>query len=148
MTDVEFFKLQSKNFYKDVKTIYLDKEYGYDFKPKYFEDIYNILYDWEFYPSQIGDGTIKFSLMKAQHVIAQIVGCRNWSDLINSSKEKLELKRSLLEHIDKMFYNGSWEEPFIQSWLDYERLYLKGFDDFTKLQIYKYTFLKNKTVLN
>lgn len=54
MTVIEFFKLQAKNLNKDVKTIYIDEEGYYDFKPKYFEDIYNILYDWNFSPKEIG----------------------------------------------------------------------------------------------
>ena len=144
MTIIEFFKLQAKNLNKDVKTIYIDEEGYYDFKPKYFEDIYKILCDWNFSPEEIGENKQQFSLMKAQHIIAQWVGCKNWSDLIHSSNERLELKKSLFEHRDDMFYNGSWNEPFIQSWLLYEEMYLNNgkFDDSAKLEIYKLIYLK------
>ena len=133
MTNIELIKLQAKNFYKDFKTRYLTEEGYYDYKPQFFNDIYEIIEEWQV-------DVNNFSLMKAQHLLAQILGFKSWADLIHSSDEKLEIAKSLLEHKEDNF-NGY---PFIQSWLDYEEEYLNELDDYSKLLIYKHTFLNEK----
>ena len=79
MTHTEFFKLQAKNLFRDyqTKTKIFDQEVGdyiYEYSPKYF-DINTIL-------SYYDIDEENFSLMKAQHFIAQLVGFRKWADLL------------------------------------------------------------------
>lgn len=136
MECIDYLKLQAKNLYRDFKTRYKD-EYGYDYNPKYFNDIYDILYDYNV-------DTENFSLMKAQHLIAQMIGSKSWSKLINSSKEMQTIAKSLFEHRDDTF-NG---QPFIQSWIDYSsNENIKILDDESKLNIFKSIFLNDETAL-
>ena len=71
MTHIEFFKLQAKNLFRNYKTqtSYIDNVDGnsyYTYDPKYF-DIERIFleYDWD---------EENFSLMKAQHLFALMLG--------------------------------------------------------------------------
>lgn len=136
MEDIEFFKLQAKNLCKDYKSKHLNKdEWDYEFNPKFFKDIDEILYDW---------GTEdNLTLMKAQHIIAQMVGCKNWSDLIHLNKYKLQLLRLILENQYNYFVDGRQYYPpsLLEDWKMYERQNCKGFDDEAKLEIFKKVFL-------
>lgn len=90
MTHLEYFKLQSKNLFKDFKAK----------TSKYF-DVDEILlsYDWD---------EDDFSLMKAQHTIARMVGFKKWTDLSKASKPELELAKLLLDNRDKVLVED-WE---------------------------------------
>lgn len=139
MEDIEFFKLQAKNLYRDYKTKYFDKDEGfYRYNPKYFEDIYEILYEWK--------AEENLTLMKAQHIIAQMIGCKNWSDLIHSNQYKLKLLRLIFENQDNYFVDGRQDNlPFLlEDWRMYERQNCKDFDDETKLEIFKIIFLNEQ----
>ena len=47
MATIEFFKQQSKNFMKDYKTRAFNEAEGfYEYSPRYFQDIDELLYDW------------------------------------------------------------------------------------------------------
>ncbi|WP_202409462.1 hypothetical protein [Hufsiella arboris] len=97
MKPLDFFKLQSKNLFKDYKTqrpaTEADPSYfGYD--PKYF-DINGLFLDYDIDEE-------KFSLMKAQHLIAKLVGFRKWTDLMQASATELELAKLLFDNQHKL----------------------------------------------
>lgn len=85
-----YFKLQAKNLLKDykTKTSKIDEVGGrahFAYAPKYF-DIGRIFreYDWD---------EEDFSLMKAQHLLALMLGFGKWADLTKASDEELEVAK-------------------------------------------------------
>lgn len=105
MNPIHFFKLQAKKLHKDFKTQtpLVDKTTGgfqYGYSPKYFQ-IYDIISDFDIDEEN-------FTLMKAQHVIAKIIGFDKWGTLIIASPSELELAKLLFEHQDKIDLIG-WQ---------------------------------------
>lgn len=95
MTNIEYFKLQAKNLFKDYKTRHLSEEGDiYEYDPKYF-DIVGIFLDYDIMDD---DPKFEFTLGNAQHLIAQMVGFNKWSDLINASDSELSEARKILEN--------------------------------------------------
>jgi len=99
MNTIDYFKLQAKNLHRDFKTQVplVDKTIGsfrHEYSPKYFQ-IYDIISDFD-----IDEGN--FTLMNAQHVIANIAGFDKWGTLIKLSESELELAKLLFEHQDKI----------------------------------------------
>lgn len=94
MTHIEYFKLQSKNLFKDFKTKKLSSEGLYEYSPKYF-DIDGIVCDFD-----INEDS--FSLMNAQHIIALLVGFNKWTDLSKASDAELELAKLLFDNQHKI----------------------------------------------
>lgn len=99
MTPIDYFKLQAKNLFKDykTKTPYIDKVDGnsyYTYSPKYF-DIERIFleYDWD---------EEDFSLMKAQHLFALMLGFGKWADILKASDAELELAKLLWDNQHKI----------------------------------------------
>ena len=132
MTHTEFFKLQAKNLFRDyqTKTKIFDQEVGdyvYEYSPKYF-DINTIL-------SYYDIDEENFSLMKAQHFIAQLVGFRKWADLLNASKEEKELAKLLFDNQDKVSAED-WEMYIMGN----ERDNNITFDPESRLEIFKLVF--------
>jgi len=106
MEAITYFKLQAKNLFRDYKTQYVSEVYEdggelYDYKPRYF-DVNGIVVDFDLDEEN-------FTLMKAQHVIAYMVGFNKWTDLLKASKPKLELAKLLFENQDKV-YLVDWED--------------------------------------
>ncbi len=66
----------------------------YKYKPKYF-DIQKIIIRFHLDED-------KWTLMNAQHTIANIVGFRKWSDLIKAPKDELEYRRFLFDNEHKL----------------------------------------------
>ncbi|MBQ8677181.1 MAG: hypothetical protein IJ529_01775 [Alphaproteobacteria bacterium] len=120
MNNIDFFKQQAKNLYKDFKNDtsihfpqdagFLVMEYGFDEK--------------------------KFCLMNAQHIIAQMVGFNKWHDLANASEKELEVAKLLYD-------NQNYID--IMEWNDYldmlRRDYNVELDAESKLQILKERWL-------
>lgn len=99
MNTIDYFRLQAKNLHRDFKTQtpLIDKTIGsfrHEYSPKYFQ-IYDIISDFG-----IDEGN--FTLMNAQHVIANIAGFDKWGTLIKLSESELELAKLLFEHQDKI----------------------------------------------
>lgn len=99
MNTIDYFKLQAKNLHRDFKTQtpLVHKTMGgfqYEYSPKYFQ-IFDIISDF-------GIDEKNFTLMKAQHVIANIAGFDKWGTLIKLSPSELELSKLLFEHQDKI----------------------------------------------
>ena len=110
MSNLDFFKKQAKNFFKDWKT---RKPTISEFGMQYYE------YDSKFFDVGslilLAEASDKesFSLMKAQYLIAKMVGFKNWNELVNASEKELLLAEILLRH----FYDESdiwdWENALI-----------------------------------
>lgn len=99
MNTIDYFKLQAKNLHRDFKTQtpLVDKtieDFQYQYLPKYFQ-IYDIISDFNIDEES-------FTLMKAQHVIANIAGFDKWDTMIKVSPSELELAKLLFEHQDKI----------------------------------------------
>ena len=113
MDTIEYFKLQAKNLFKDFKTkrpVFdtVINDYLYEYSPQYF-DIDGIVVDYD-----INEET--FTLMKAQHVIANMANFNKWGDMLKAPKAKLEMGKLLFDHQDKFtiddwyFFLGGAEE--------------------------------------
>lgn len=137
MTHIEYFKLQAKNLIKDfkTKTTQFDEvigDYLNEYQPKYF-DIDGIILFYEIDEDN-------FSLMKAQHIIALMVGFNQWSDLLKASEIELELAKLLIDNHDRI-YVEDWE------------MYIAGverdnngtFDPQSKLELFKQVFLNENS---
>lgn len=110
MKNIEYFKLQAKNLYKDWKNRE-QKLFIFNIKELFY--IYNVKIDE------------KPTLMKAQHLLALALGRNKWADLINETDDKLNYTREIMEteriklkeiktenieeNIDKVVYTGEVE---------------------------------------
>lgn len=127
MTNIEFFKQQAKNLLKDYKTRYFNKDEGYyEYNPRFFSDFEDIAFDFNIEDNK------EFTLMKAQHIIARLSNFYKWTDLIKASEPALELGKLLLTNRENIN---------IEDWQMYEEANLKGFDDESKLEVFKIVFL-------
>ena len=133
MDHVEYFKLQSKNLLRDYKTRFFDeKEEFYDYHPKYF-DISRILLDFGL-PDHKED--FKFTLMNAQHIIAQLAGFIKWNDLQSAKAYDLELAHLLFDNAHKVSVE-EWEYYLANT----EAMNKRKFNSKEKLEIFKQAFL-------
>ena len=82
MNKIDYFKLQAKNLHKDYKAGTPTKRFPIDYRR-----VLNDLYEQE-------TDVNNFTLMKAQHIIALMIGFDKWADLLKTSEEELE-KRGL-----------------------------------------------------
>ncbi|MHB1178103.1 MAG: hypothetical protein ACYCZO_07195 [Daejeonella sp.] len=132
MKTIEYFKLQAKNLHKDFKTQkpYFDPTYGhdlYEYAPKFF-DVDALALDYDIDEEN-------FTLMNAQHYIAQLAGFRKWTDMLKASPSALELSKLLFDNMHKIS---------VMEW----DIYISGeerdkgfqFDDDFKLDIFKVVF--------
>ena len=106
MKPIDYFKLQAKNLFKDYKTQtpHSVEEAGlnlYEYSPMYF-DIEGIL-------SAFDLDEDKFSLMNAQHIIAQLAGFYKWTDMLKASVSELELAKLLFDNQHKISAE-EWED--------------------------------------
>jgi hypothetical protein len=135
MEHIEYFKLQAKNLLKDYKTRFFnEKEELYGYHAKYF-DINRIFGDFDI-PDSKED--FSFTLMNAQHVIAQLAGFANWYGLIKASPARLELSHLLFDNAHKI--NIEEWEMYVQR---AESMNHAVFNDEEKLGIYKQVFLND-----
>lgn len=135
MNYIDYFKLQSKNLHRDFKTktpVFdnVINDFLYEYSPKYF-DIDQIVLDYNLNEE-------KFSLMNAQHVIADLAGFDKWTTLIDASEDELELAKLLFDNQNLID---------LYSWNDYikysESLSQTKFDAETKLEIFKQVVLED-----
>lgn len=134
MTYIEYFKLQAKNLFRDykTKTPHFDdaiNDYMYEYNPKYF-DVDRILveYGWD---------ERDFTLMKAQHTIALMVGFNKWGSLLKASEAELELAKLLFDNQGKITLDD-WEMYIVFAEDDNNQ----SFDSESRLEIFKHVFLK------
>ena len=132
MNTIDFFKLQSKNLHRDFKRrkLVFNNEFGelsYEYEPKHF-DIELVIYDFNLDEEN-------FTLMNAQHVIAQMAGFEKWTVLIKAPEHDLKIAKILYEQqdvIDLLL----WENYIAEA----ERMNQTNFDSETKLSICEQVF--------
>jgi len=132
MKPIDYFKLQAKNLHKDYKTqtSYFDaalNRHLSEYCPKYF-DIDSLILDYNIDEEN-------FSLMNAQHIIAQLVGFTKWTEMLKASNTELELAKLLFDNMHKISAE-EWEEyiVFVESDNDVT------FDSEGRLKVFKQVF--------
>lgn len=97
MTPIDYFKLQAKNLFKDYKTQTppTSEDDYYEYHPTYF-DIIGIFLAFVDLDEE------NFTLMKAQHVIAQLAGFYKWTDMLKAGPAELELGKLLFDNQHKI----------------------------------------------
>ena len=131
MATIEFFKQQSKNFMNDYKTRAFNGAEGfYEYSTRYFQDIDELLYNFGFKEDEA------FTLMNAQHIIAQLSGFYKWNELIKASEAALEIGKLLLTNRN----HPQWGN-IVDDWKMYEIQNLQDFDDEAKLEVFKMVML-------
>ena len=141
MTNIDFFKKQAKNFFKDYNTRVFNEEKNiYEYSPRFFDDIEDLVDNFEI------DENGSFTLMNAQHIVARLSGFYKWTELIKASEPALELGKLLLtnreSYQEKMgIITNMVQSLIVSDWQSYEELYLKDCDDQTKLETFKEIFL-------
>ena len=86
MKHIDFFKQQAKNLYKDFKN----------------KTSIHFPQDAEFLVMEYDFDETKFSLMNAQHIIAQMVGFNKWHGLANATEKELEVAKLLYDNQDSI----------------------------------------------
>lgn len=132
MKPLVYFKLQAKNLFKDYKTqtTQVDGEGGHSYfayKPKYF-DIDQVFEDF-------GGPEVDFSLMKAQHLFARMLGFSKWADVAGASDEELELAKLLWDNQHKIGLDD-WQDYIAEAESDNN----VEFDTASKIAIFKQVF--------
>ena len=97
MNNIEYFKLQAKNLYKDWKS---RKQKHFVFNVKDLFRIYNVKIDE------------RPTLMKAQHLLAQALGRNKWADLLTEPYEKLNYTRNIMEEEWQDFKEAECEDEY------------------------------------
>lgn len=95
MSNINFFKQESKNLLKDWKTqsitIRDDGTISYHYENKFYNvDEFFTALNWN------DKDRSEIMLVRAQHLIAKITGFRSWNDLIHASESELEEAEKLL----------------------------------------------------
>lgn len=128
MTHEEFFKIQAKNLLHDYKS-FTDVEQFMERESKFFSDDLFLYYGL--------DEVENFSLMKAQHIIAETAGFKKWNDLIKANSNDKELAR--------LIYDNSNSSDDVENWKWYCRYAkLSELDSATRLLVAK-QFFNNKS---
>ena len=135
MNHTEYFKLQAKNLLKDYKTrVFNPKDGIYEYNPKFF-NIMGIFLDLDLNDDK---SDFKFTLMNAQHVIAQLAGFSKWDDLLKANPIELELAHLLYDNAHKISLE-EWEWYIREN----ERENSMKFNSETKLEIFKQVLLNS-----
>lgn len=128
MNKIDYFKLQAKNLYRDFKTQERDADGNYIYSPKFFSDIDELILCYDINEE-------RFTLMNAQHLIAELAGFKKWSELIHASDAALELGELLLNNRNQDHL------LLIQEWDSYlARSGLYDWEDGAKLELFKRIF--------
>ena len=131
MEPIDYFKLQAKNLFKDYKTQTppTSEDDYYEYHPTYF-DVLGIFLAFTDLDEE------DFTLMKAQHVIAQLAGFYKWTDMLKASTAELELGKLLFDNQDKLSI-VDWEIYLNIGESDYNITYTPE----ERLEIFKVVFL-------
>ncbi|MEE3434394.1 MAG: hypothetical protein VZQ47_02410 [Treponema sp.] len=97
MSNLEFFKRQAKNLLKDWNSRKRIERKDGTYYYRYGKTFFDVKDLFKFFYMSIKDEE-SFCLQKSQHIIAQMVGFRNWDELKSASDDFLELSELLLRH--------------------------------------------------
>ena len=86
MKEINYLKIQAKNLYRDFQLEYMQDDEEYVYATRFF-DINAIVEDFMI---DLDD----FSLMKAQHIIAKMLGFNSWKEAIDCPKDELSSRIS------------------------------------------------------
>ena len=86
MKEMNYLKIQAKNLYRDFQLEYMQDDEEYVYATRFF-DINAIVEDFMI---DLDD----FSLMKAQHIIAKMLGFNSWKEAIDCPKDELSSRIS------------------------------------------------------
>lgn len=137
MNPIAYFKLQAKNLFRDYKTQYAylvdaDGTKHYTYKPKYF-DMDGIFLDFKDFDEE------DFSLMKAQHLLATMLGFIKWSDLLNGSSAALELAKLRFDNQHKISFE-EWDMHVAEIEHEHDSI----LDDEFRLEFFKHGLRHNE----
>ena len=134
MSNLEFFKKQSKNFLKDwksqTKIVVTDGNVYFRYSPKFFD-----IKDWFSYFELSAKDEQDVKLSRAQHYIAKIAGFKKWTDLIAASEKELiyaEIKlrnfKNSMDLIQWDYIEKDYElaDLDIDSKIEYAKQFFKG----------------------
>ena len=133
MKPLVYFKLQAKNLLKDYKTkaSRVDEVGGqayFTYAPRYF-DIDQIFLDFDWDEED-------FTLMKAQHLFAQMLGFGKWADLLKASEAELELAKLLWDNQHKINLD-EWQMYIARAEAEND----STFDTESRIEIFKHVFV-------
>lgn len=136
--NINYFKRQAKNLYKDYKTRKLsDAGDIYEYSPKFY-DITGIFLDYDIFDD---DPKFEFSLMNAQHLLSNLVGFNSWNELIKATDVQLEIAKIKLTCFTIDDYNPSKIDDY-EFWVSKAEEYNDTqFDDETLLALARYYIL-------
>ena len=130
MSPIDYFKLQAKKLFKDYKTqtVVDEGDFTYfTYSPTFFDiDQIFIDYDWD---------EENFSLMKAQHLFAMMIGFNSWSDFLNAPRAEQELAKLLWDNQHKISL-PDWEMYLLRA----EAMNGEKFRPETKLEVFRAVF--------
>lgn len=133
MSNIDFFKLQAKNLFRDYKTqTIVDGNYTYS--PKFF-DIESIFFSYHGFFDNDGWDEGNLTLMKIQHLFAYMYSFDKWADLVNASEAELELTKLLFDNQHKISFED-WGDYIAGAELDNNTT----FDIEAKIGIFKHVF--------
>jgi len=134
MSNLEFFKNQSKKFFKDWKSqkkiVETDGNVYFRYSPKFFD-----IKDWFSYFELSTKDEQDVKLSRAQHYIAKIAGFKKWTDLIAASEKELiyaEIKlrnfKNSMDLIQWDFLEKDYElaDLDIDSKIEYAKQFFRG----------------------
>ena len=134
MDKIAYFRLQAKNLMRDFRTQTLDEDGLTQYTPEFFDDIDDILLSYDVDEKN-------FTLMKAQHLVADLAGFDDWSDLLNASNDALELGKLLLDKRGERLL-ASFTSSLVDDWKMYlHDNRLENLSDKDKLAVFKAVFL-------
>ena len=122
MSNLEFFKKQSKNFLKDWKSqkkiVETDGNVYFRYFPKFFD-----IKDWFSYFELSAKDEQDVKLSHAQHYIAKIAGFKKWKDLIAASEKELIYAEIKLRNFKNSMNLIQWD--YLEK--DYEYCKVNGY---------------------
>lgn len=132
MDKISYFKLQAKNLFRDFKTQQVDGDGIYFYSPRFYDDIDDLILSYDIDENH-------FTLMNAQHLIANLAGFNNWCALLHASDAALELGQLLLENRNRFCWPvlDGWDW-----WLNYSNL--QDESDETKVELFREFFMSRK----
>ena len=138
MTHIDFFKRQAKNLVADYKTQYRNEGGGFKYKPRFFDDIEDLVLEHGIIEAE------PLQLARAQHIMAKLAGFTQWNEMIKASDTVLELGKLLFENRNE-FFRKDWENH-LENQKRISKIFGYEFTEELKLHEFKTRFLPKGSV--